>query len=119
MANIILKEQNGNPVTYEDVRQISATADTGVTKKFTDLDNVYAYYASFDNGKYLMKRRIPLSFKGDDGVILFVSEQEVAEFGAPTASDPNVHILELVFSANILREGSSYSYNYICGEAHE
>lgn len=48
MANVVLKDKNGNPVTHANIDHIKAKNDLGEEIVYTQMARLRAYYASYD-----------------------------------------------------------------------
>ena len=59
IANIVLKNEKGNPVTYEEVKHIKAVEDSGAERIYSDMTMVGAYYGTYDEStrKYTIVER--------------------------------------------------------------
>lgn len=93
IANIVLKDGNGNPVTYNEVAHIKVTDDAGAVTTYTDMSILTAYYATYDatTSKYTI-------------VELWFSSKGAGYAVAMSNGDYNI-----ILSAKSLTIGNSYT----------
>ena len=100
MADIVLKDKNGNPVTHEGITQIEAVIATGGTQKYSDLQTIRCYYAAYENSKYRVTGSIPslAALRGRDGVVIMPNGDS-----------------RILITPKSLTVGESYTSDYIRG----
>ena len=50
MAGIVLKDGNGNSVTYGEVAHVQVVEDSGAKRTYTDMSTLRTYYGTYDDG---------------------------------------------------------------------
>ena len=116
MANITLKNANGEEVEYNSVKQIAVN-----DYKFTRLNEMNVYLLRGENSNYMVTGKVnSLSIFGDKGFFCEVSENDCKNFGyeAETKYDGAVISTEyrvmIIFTTKTLTIGETYALADIC-----
>lgn len=115
MANVVLKDKNGNPVTHEGITQIEAVVATGGTQKYSDLQTINCYWAVLENSQYRVTATAPslARIRGADGVLLMMDSSSMEQYGYTNAN--GTKIVEILVTTKKLTVGQSYTSSYIRG----
>jgi hypothetical protein len=115
MANIVLKDKNGNPVTHEGITQIEAVNAAGGTRKYSELQTINCYLAAYENSQYRVTAKAPsLMFtRGPDGASIMVDASTIENYGYVNANGAN--LLQIIVTTKTLTVGESYTSDYIRG----
>ena len=97
MADIVLKDKNGNPVTHEVVKQMQVPNSEGGKTLYTNLENMKYYYAeSVGEGLYKVRG----SFFSGNG-----KDYLLGLGGLDTTDDTNIYA---IFTTASLHSGHTY-----------
>lgn len=114
MANVVLKDKNGNPVTHEGITQIEAVDAAGGTQTYSELSTINCYYAAYNSsGGITIKEQIPSLYRGrgQSGVYGVVTTDVVTGYGGTNQNGAT--ILYVVFTTKKLTVGNTYSTSYV------
>lgn len=116
MANVVLKDKNGNPVTYSGVKEVGLPQEDGTTTSFIDASTLYCYYAAPNGDDLIIKLQgnILVYANGPCGVTAILNDAALQDYGGNNAAA--VRTLYLVFTTKKLTVGSTYSFDYVLGD---
>lgn len=104
MADIVLKDESGNPVTYEGVSQINVPG-TDKTHKYKVMSSLYAYAVTQqDDGKWLVNKK--LQYIPNEDYLYFGFYEE--DFESFATGDAGSRWIGLFVTAKYLTVGNTY-----------
>lgn len=110
MADIVLKDKNGEDVTYEGVKAVTLPTSEGTSKLFLDATYLLNYWVrSVGNGKYYVIEENRLHSTKPNGVFSFMSNEYAEDNGKESESSPGRYLIGIVYTTKQLVIGESYT----------
>lgn len=110
MADIILKDRSGNPVTYEDTAHLAVPNHSGAVDTYTNMKELRCYYAKAetDTNYYTITGQW-FCVTGGGYAMGSMTDAQCKEWG--TADANGNYGLNMIFTTKSLTIGETYHYS--------
>lgn len=111
MADIVLKNRNGEDVTYAGVTELTLHTADGGTQTFEKplrMTNLYFYFVDNVDGGYLVTHKERAFLGGNNGVVFGSRESTLKEYGF--VNSDGEYQMTIVLSKNDLEVGQTYTF---------